>query len=96
MVDVFEVIPHDIPRHIGTLTTFAYGGQRPRVARYQNLVSKLSAWGGFTAYGIEVDWLANDGNLEVRSNRSASIKTLDDENTGPLVGTFPDAAAAMK
>ncbi|QPH10652.1 hypothetical protein C2857_002056 [Epichloe festucae Fl1] len=97
MVDVFEIGPHDASGLVGTSTPFAYAGQGARVARYQHLVSKLSAEDDNTAHGIKVDWLTDDDDsLEMQSNRSASIKTLDDENSGPLVGTFADAAAAMK
>lgn len=97
MVDVFEIGPHDASGLVGTSTPFAYAGQGARVARYQHLVSKLSTEDDDTAHGIKVDWLTDDDDsLELQSNRSASIKTLDDENSGPLVGTFADAAAAMK
>lgn len=97
MVDVFEIAPHDSSARGGTSTPFAYAGQGARVARYQHLVSKLSADEDGDAAGVKVDWLAEDDDtVELQSNRPASIKTLEDENGGPLVGTFADAAAAMQ
>ncbi|KAK2594195.1 hypothetical protein QQS21_008084 [Conoideocrella luteorostrata] len=95
MVDVFEIGPHDSSNRGGTSTPFAYAGQGARVARYQHLVSKLSAEDENASHGVKVDWLTDDENLEMQSNRPASINTLED-NGGPLVGTFADAAAAMK
>lgn len=96
MVDVFEIGPRDAG-HVVAATPFAYAGQGARVARYQHLVSKLSAEDDNTTHGVKVDWLTDDDdNLELQSNRSGSIKTMDDEQRGPLVGTFADAAAAMK
>ncbi|GAO14650.1 hypothetical protein UVI_02009020 [Ustilaginoidea virens] len=101
MVDVFETGPHDTGGRGGASTPFAYAGQGARVARYQHLVSKLNNDEECFAHGVKVDWLTDDDddddeNLEMRSNRPASIKTLEDENGGPLVGTFADAAAAMR
>jgi hypothetical protein len=97
MVDVFEIGPRDSSSRGGTSTPFAYAGQGARVARYQHLVSKLSTEDELSAHGVKVDWLTDDDddNLELRSNASPSIKTIDDDITGPLVGTFADAAAAM-
>lgn len=92
MVDVFEIAPQEPSGH-GASTPFAYAGQGARVARYQHLVSKLSADEDSPPAGVKVDWLAEDDNIEMHGNRPPSVKTLDGED-GPLVGTFADAAAA--
>lgn len=94
MVDIFEIAPQ-APAARGTSTPFAYAGQGARVARYQHLVSKLSAEEDSPPGGVKVDWLAEDDTIEMQGNRPPSVKTLDGED-GPLVGTFADAAAAMK
>lgn len=97
MVDVFEIGPQDFSGRGGTSTPFAYAGQGARVARYQHLVSKLSTQDDPSTHGVKVDWLTDDDdNLEMQSNTAGSIKAFDDEVAGPLVGTFADAAAAMK
>ncbi|GJN73777.1 late endosomal/lysosomal adaptor and MAPK and MTOR activator domain-containing protein [Purpureocillium lilacinum] len=97
MVDVFEIAPQTSSTRGASSTPFAYAGQGARVARYQHLVSKLNADEDGDMSGIKVDWLAEDDTVELQSNRPASIKTLEDDNGGgPLVGTFADAAAAMK
>jgi hypothetical protein len=94
MVDIFEIAPQD-PAVRGTATPFAYTGQGARVARYQHLVSKLNTEEDATLAGVKVDWLGEDDNLELQRNKPASIKTIHSDD-GPLVGTFADAAAAMK
>lgn len=81
MIDVFEMAPHDL------LT------RGVRLARYQHLVSKLGDDDGDAA-GVKVDWLA-DADDDADDGRPPSIATLDDA-AGPLVGTFADAAAAMR
>lgn len=96
MVDIFDIAPQD-PVAGGTPSPFAYAGQGARVARYQHLVSKLSAEDISSSPGVKVDWLTDDDDtLELQSNRADSIKTLDEDGGGPLVGTFADAAAAMQ
>ena len=95
MVDIFEIAPQDSNGRTSS-TPFAYaGGQGARVARYQHLVSKLSTGGASPPAGVRVDWLADDDTIEAYNERPASLKTLDEED-GALVGTFADAAAAMK
>lgn len=94
MVDIFEIAPQDnTPR--GTSTPFAYAGQGARLARYQHLVSKLNTQHDSPPPGVKVDWLPEDETIEMQRNGQGSIKTLDSDD-GPLVGTFADAAAAMK
>jgi hypothetical protein len=94
MVDIFEIAPQD-PASRNASTPFAYTGQGARVARYQHLVSKLNTEEDEAPAGVKVDWLGDDEAAESQRNQPASIKTIgsDDE---PLVGTFADAAAAMK
>ncbi|PHH78386.1 hypothetical protein CDD80_6943 [Ophiocordyceps camponoti-rufipedis] len=90
MVDVFESAP--LTRS-GTSLPFSYGGgQGARAARYQHLVSKLSADEECDPAGVRVDWMVDDdgGGADVTGNGTA-IKT---DGGGPLVGTFADAAAA--
>ena len=93
MVDVFEVGPGS---NRGSAALFPSTGHNVRSARYQHLVSKLNSDDDETSQGVKVDWLSDDEDLELESNKPASIKTLEDDQDGPLVGTFADAAAAMK
>ncbi|KAF9773301.1 hypothetical protein IL306_008939 [Fusarium sp. DS 682] len=93
--DIFEIAPQENANR-GTTTPFAYAGQGARLARYQHLVSKLSNQGDNSpASGVKVDWLPEDETIEMQKNGPASIKTLESDE-GPLVGTFADAAAAMR
>lgn len=94
MVDVFEIAPQD-PMARANTTPFAYAGQGPRLARYQHLVSKLSTDEEAAQDGVKVDWLTEHDPIELSRDQAASTKSLDDNDT-PLVGTFADAAAAMK
>ena len=95
MVDIFEIAPQEPSTRSSSTTPFAYSGQGARVARYQHLVSKLSTDNDSPPPGVKVDWLADDDNIEMQRNRPASVKTADGDDD-PLVGTFADAAAAMK
>lgn len=94
MVDIFEIAPQDVTSR-GTSTPFAYAGQGARLARYQHLISKLNTQDGSPPAGVKVDWLSEDEATETSRNGSGTVKTLDIDD-GPLVGTFADAAAAMK
>jgi hypothetical protein len=94
MVDVFEIAPQPPPGR-GNATPFAYAGQGARLARYQHLVSKLNAEDDNAQNNLKIDWLTEDDPVELQSNRPASIKNLEADD-GPLVGTFADAAAAMR
>ncbi|KAL7785926.1 late endosomal/lysosomal adaptor and MAPK and MTOR activator domain-containing protein [Trichoderma ceciliae] len=95
MVDIFEIAPQDSTGHTSSTTLFAYAGQGARVARYHHLVSKLSTQEDSPPAGIKIDWLAEEDASEPRADRPASPKTLDEDDAA-LVGTFADAAAAMK
>lgn len=95
MVDIFEIAPQDsTPK--GTSTPFAYAGQGARLARYQHLISKLNTpQSDSPPTGVKVDWIPEDDNIEMhRNGQTSGVKTLDSDD--PLVGTFADAAAAMK
>ncbi|KEY66756.1 hypothetical protein S7711_07542 [Stachybotrys chartarum IBT 7711] len=95
MVDIFEIAPQEGAARPSS-THFAYAGQGARLARYQHLVSKLSSEDESPpAGGVKVDWIADDETIEMQRNRPMSVKTLDSDDA-PLVGTFADAAAAMK
>ncbi|KAL6853193.1 hypothetical protein J3F83DRAFT_512582 [Trichoderma novae-zelandiae] len=95
MVDIFEIAPQDSTGRKSTTTLFAYAGQGARVARYHHLVSKLSSQEDSPPAGIKVDWLADEDASETHGNRPASLRTLEEDDAA-LVGTFADAAAAMK
>ncbi|KLU85877.1 hypothetical protein MAPG_04897 [Magnaporthiopsis poae ATCC 64411] len=85
MVDIFEIAPHD-----EAPTQYAFPGQDARLARYQNLLSKLSgdeASVSSTA-STKVDWVPWDEDNNVELQPAAPKK-----EAGPLVGTFADAVA---
>lgn len=94
MVDIFEIAPSESSGRTGS-NAFAYSAHGARMARYQHLVSKLNSdENDTTPAGVKVDWLADEAPAEgTLSPRSANSTRNDD---GPLVGTFADAAAAMK
>ncbi|KAG6039654.1 hypothetical protein E4U41_002322 [Claviceps citrina] len=98
MVDVFEIAPPpDDGGHIGISIPCAIPGQMGRTSRYQHLVSKFNDRVGNCAHKITIDVRTErDNKLEMRSNRSARSRTLGKKNRAALVGTFVDAAAAMK
>ncbi|CAM1505756.1 Fc.00g113930.m01.CDS01 [Cosmosporella sp. VM-42] len=94
MVDIFEIAPQETTTR-GASTPFAYAGQGARLARYQHLVSKLNSQNDSPPPGVKVDWLPEEETIEMQKNGQGSVKTLDRDDE-PLVGTFADAAAAMK
>jgi hypothetical protein len=95
MVDIFEIAPQEGAAQ-PSATHFAYAGQGARLARYQHLVSKLNNQEEtLPAGGVKVDWDADDDTIELHRNRPVSVKTMESDDA-PLVGTFADAAAAMK
>lgn len=94
MVDVFEFPPQAQGHNPRTTPApFTYAGQEAKIARYQNLLSKISAGDndgeGEGADGIYVDWSSEE--QETIEMQGPDGKA-DDK---PLVGTFADAAAAM-
>lgn len=93
MVDVFEIAPPSGASR-GSSTSFAYAGQGARLARYQHLVSKLSADEDTPSAGVKVGWLADDDlNETTQVSKTPTRRTVGGENDA-LVGTFADAAAA--
>lgn len=95
MVDVFEIAP--LPGSArGASAQFAYAGQGARLARYQHLVSKLSADEDTLSSSVKVGWLTDDDTIEMQRNGPPSLKTSESGggSDDALVGTFADAAAA--
>ncbi|KXJ88573.1 late endosomal/lysosomal adaptor and MAPK and MTOR activator-domain-containing protein [Microdochium bolleyi] len=91
LVDVFEVVPQEAQRSHPALLS----GQDMRVARYQNILSKLSpddGSDGIDSADVSYEWTVNDDddNIELQYGQT-TIK----EAGGPLVGTFADAAKAI-
>ncbi|KAI0107702.1 late endosomal/lysosomal adaptor and MAPK and MTOR activator-domain-containing protein [Hypoxylon sp. NC0597] len=88
LVDVFEITPQESQRTQPAL----FSGQEARLARYQNILSKISpevennADGGSGA----VEWLLSEDDTVELQGKAPSIK---DEAGGPLVGTFADITA---
>ncbi|KAI5918003.1 late endosomal/lysosomal adaptor and MAPK and MTOR activator-domain-containing protein [Camillea tinctor] len=91
LVDVFEIAPQETQRTQPVL----FSGQDVRLARYQNILSKLSTDSGGTPvdgnYG-PVEWLVSEESAIDLHGEGPSIKEASGE---PLVGTFADAAAAV-
>ncbi|KAL8372523.1 hypothetical protein RB595_002042 [Gaeumannomyces hyphopodioides] len=81
MVDIFEIAPQD------EAPAYAFPGQDARLARYQNLLSKLSGDEASvcSTASTKVDWVPWDDDMELQP----APKT----EAGPLVGTFADAVA---
>ncbi|XXG95365.1 hypothetical protein Hte_001627 [Hypoxylon texense] len=89
LVDVFEIAPQESQRTQPAI----FSGQDARLARYQNILSKLSPDGDAASVDIgpgAVEWLLSEEDSLELQGKAPSIK---DEAGGPLVGTFADAAA---
>lgn len=96
MVDIFDIAPSEISTRPGS-SGFAYAGQGARLARYQHLVSKLnSSDEDIPAGGVKVDWLTEEEPAEGQGTETTTAVTSTQDDDGPFVGTFADAAAAMK
>lgn len=96
MVDIYEIAPQDrTSRSDEAAANYTFAGQEARMARYQNLLTKLSAHDGPTAAAVagRVDWDANEDE-EAEPHDNVIVKVEADD--GPLVGTFGEAAAAMR
>ncbi|KAL2890682.1 late endosomal/lysosomal adaptor and MAPK and MTOR activator domain-containing protein [Ceratocystis lukuohia] len=97
MVDIFEIGDSARP----TPAPFAYAGQENRLMRYRNLLSKISGTDDDTDTAhlepalppVHVDASATTP-VELSSTLYSTTEQLDKE--AALVGTFADAAAAMK
>ncbi|KAI1757933.1 late endosomal/lysosomal adaptor and MAPK and MTOR activator-domain-containing protein [Xylaria castorea] len=91
LVDVFEITPQESQR----TPPAVFPGQDARLARYQNILSKLSLDDGpVTAEGTQgaVAWLVSE---EDNADGVEHNITIKESSAGPLVGTFADAVAAV-
>ncbi|KAI1742978.1 late endosomal/lysosomal adaptor and MAPK and MTOR activator-domain-containing protein [Xylaria scruposa] len=91
LVDVFEITPQESQR----TPPAVFPGQDARLARYQNILSKLSLDDGPTTIeGTQgsVAWLVSE---EDNADGVEHNITIKEGSTGPLVGTFADAVAAV-
>lgn len=98
MVDIYEIAPQDnMPLTGPPATQYAHAGQDARMARYQSLLTKLSSnedLAGTAAIAGRVDWDApEEYNIEMQKNTLPLKVEVDSK---PLVGTFAEAATAMK
>ncbi|KAI1396912.1 late endosomal/lysosomal adaptor and MAPK and MTOR activator-domain-containing protein [Hypoxylon fuscum] len=87
LVDVFEINPQESQRTQPSI----FSGQDARLARYQNILSKLSPDGDATSADAgpgAAEWLLAEEDTVELHGQPPSIK---DEAGGPLVGTFADA-----
>lgn len=83
LVDVFEIAPQESQRTQPNI----FSGQDARLARYQNILSKLSPEDGAEESDV-VEWLPSEDESSETQGKSSGIKEISDE---PLVGTFADA-----
>ncbi len=89
MVDIFEIAPHEnITRAMPA--PYAAAGQEARLARYQNLLSKLAANDDLLADTV-VDWAPRDDDTIEMQGGVPAIRVPAGE---PLVGYFTDVARA--
>ncbi|KAI0193099.1 late endosomal/lysosomal adaptor and MAPK and MTOR activator-domain-containing protein [Astrocystis sublimbata] len=91
LVDVFEITPQGSERAPPAM----FPGQDARLARYQNILSKLSSDDSVgTADGAQgaVAWLVSE---EDNTDGAEHNITIKEGSAGPLVGTFADAVAAV-
>ncbi|KAL7622149.1 hypothetical protein AAE478_007651 [Parahypoxylon ruwenzoriense] len=89
LVDVFEITPQEPQRTQPAI----FSGQDARLARYQNILSKLSADGENASADDgqgAAEWLLSEDDTVELQGKAPSVK---DEAGGPLVGTFADATA---
>lgn len=82
-MDVFEIAPQESQRTQPNI----FSGQEARLARYQNILSKLSPEDGAEESDV-VEWLPSEDESSETQGKSSGIKEISDE---PLVGTFADA-----
>lgn len=87
MVDIFEITPQE--SSIQPTVHYTYAGQDARMARYQNLLSKLSD-DNEAAGQASVDWLGADEDDALEAQPDGKLEGGLEE---ALVGTFADAAA---
>ena len=95
MVDVYEIAPHD--RSMQAMPApYAYAGHEARMARYQNLLSKLSQEDLTSASRVDGDDAAAAGGEDDAIELQKDVVPVKPEAGGPLVGNFVDAVAAMR
>ena len=82
LVDVFEITPQESQR----AQPAVFSGQDARMARYHNILAKLTPEDG--ADPDVVEWLPSDDETSDVQGRNHHIKELSGES---LVGTFADA-----
>jgi hypothetical protein len=98
MIDVYEIVPQDKAIQDSPTSTYTYGGPDASIARYQNLLSKLSVQDDYAAAVAHVDWGSpeDDERIEMSSAATTAVVPVKVEASGgDLVGNFADAAAAM-
>ncbi|KAI0907394.1 late endosomal/lysosomal adaptor and MAPK and MTOR activator-domain-containing protein [Ustulina deusta] len=91
LVDVFEITPQGSQRTHPVM----FSEQDARLTRYQNILSNLSSdEATATAESNQggVEWLLNE---EDNAELPEQIITIKEGASGPLVGTFADAVAAV-
>lgn len=97
MVDIYEIVPQDKDPHTqAPATRYAHAGQEARIARYQTLLTKLASnddLAGAAAAG-RIDWDAPEEDSSEAQTDIVPVKVEADNR--PLVGTFAEAATAMR
>ncbi|KAI1824266.1 late endosomal/lysosomal adaptor and MAPK and MTOR activator-domain-containing protein [Xylaria intraflava] len=91
LVDVFDIAPQESQR----TQPMVLSKRDARHARYQSILSKISADDGTTAVDGSkrtVEWLLNEDDNPDLPRQNITIR---EGSAGPLVGTFADAAAAV-
>ncbi|KAI1116553.1 late endosomal/lysosomal adaptor and MAPK and MTOR activator-domain-containing protein [Nemania sp. NC0429] len=91
LVDVFEITPEASQR----IQPAIFPGQEARLARYQHILSKLSSGDArTTAHGNQgaAAWFLGETDSADQPEQTIMIK---EGSSGPLVGTFADAVAAI-
>lgn len=97
MVDIYEIAPQDKdPNAEPPATRYAHAGQEARMARYQTLLAKLASnddLAGAAAAG-RIDWDAPEEDGGEAQTDAVPVKV--EVGSQPLVGTFAEAATAMR
>lgn len=97
MVDIYEIAPQDKDLHTAAPAAhYAYAGQEARLARYHSLLTKLSSHDDLTAAALagRVEWdIPEEDTIEMQKN---AVLVKIEAGSEPLVGTFAEAATAMR
>ncbi|TGJ86386.1 hypothetical protein E0Z10_g2381 [Xylaria hypoxylon] len=91
LVDVFEITPQESQRTHPAM----FSEQDARLTRYQNILSKLSSddvTSSADGNQASVEWLLNEEDNTGLPEQNITIK---EGASGPFVGTFADAVAAV-